>query len=655
MQQTIPPRGGSFSVHQTRFYSDCVGVFQGGGCRAAAFAGAYEAAFGLGVRFSEVAGTSAGSIVAALLAAGAEPGFLTSKLRVLDFNTMLVKPERSIFGRRSPWLSFLRPIPKGATFDSVVEVVVMGGLYSSEGIGKWVEDCLQELLGKRNKSVEFQDLPVPLHVVAGNLDAMKPRVWSSRTTPAYSVAHAVRASCTIPLFFQPVEEGTTLLVDGGVVSNLPLFVVTGSERQMNRHRKRVLLFMLEAETQRKRADHIIELLDQLVSLSIDGGTDVQLRFAPDVARIVISTGSVKATDFNHMTKDQVEMLIESGRNAADGFIKKELLSARSGATEEASVFDEHEGYLRITEQIYSTKTEVVVAMSDTRWFWELFPTVFYWRTTNVRVVCLVPPIQASSAESSKEKQRRELMAGLGDVIKELPSLPFRGFLIDKPVTSTSSALIFPSERSDYEPFARFYSGRTDGTALAAIHSLVGATIPKVQEQEATKPIERVEDDVLLERLRKNVQFYRNPAVSLQIEEVDLSKVLLISRYVRAFRYQQIGSLIRAFEGAGLELFEPARVNLLGGDFSIVTPPVVEQTYATFVALEGNTRLLYCLNNGIERVRTVVVRGVQAPLPGKPTPLRHVRITSRKHPPEERITGFDHSLFRDIERAVRPLD
>src|SRR6266480_4781131 len=85
------------SIYRTRFYSDCIGVFQGGGCRAAAFAGAYDAAFKLGVRFSEVAGTSAGAIVAALLAAGAEPAFLLAKLKALNFPLLLVRPNRSTF------------------------------------------------------------------------------------------------------------------------------------------------------------------------------------------------------------------------------------------------------------------------------------------------------------------------------------------------------------------------------------------------------------------------------------------------------------------------------------------------------------------------------------------------------------------------------
>lgn len=322
---------------------------------------------------------------------------------------------------------------------------------------------------------------------------------------------------------------------------------------------------------------------------------------------------------------------------------------------DSSIFDEHEAYLRVAEQIYSAKSEVVVASTDTRWFWELFPTVFKWRSNDIRIVCLVPPLTESSSELPKERQRRRLMEGLGVILAEVPTLPFRGFLIDKAENSTSSSLIYLIERSDYEPIARFYSGRTDGVALAAIHNLVPDAARKVQGKGTANPVEHLEPEVLLERLRENVQFYREPTVSLQVEEIDVSKVCLISRYVRAFRYQQIGSLVEAYGLASLRLFEPAQIPLLGGDFSIVTPPEVEQSDGEFVALEGNTRFLHCLNNGIQKVSGVVVRGVRAELPGKPTPLKQVRITSRKHPPEERIVGFDHGLFRDIERAVRPFE
>jgi len=80
-------------MQRTRFFQTCFGVFQGGGCRGAAFVGALEQATARGVDFAGVAGTSAGSIVAALLGAGATPDYLRKVLQELSFMGLLEDPE----------------------------------------------------------------------------------------------------------------------------------------------------------------------------------------------------------------------------------------------------------------------------------------------------------------------------------------------------------------------------------------------------------------------------------------------------------------------------------------------------------------------------------------------------------------------------------
>jgi len=482
---------------------------------------------------------------------------------------------------------------------------------------------------------------------------MKPRVWSSRTTASQSVAHAVRASCTIPLFFQPVEEGSALLVDGGIVSNIPHFLFAG-EGAHAKGRKRVLLFMLEASEERKRADDAKELLSQLASLAVDGGTDVQLMFTPNIARIVIPTGSIRATDFNEMDKTKMATLIANGNDAAEKFITGELLSTQGNPAESTPISDEHEAYLTICEQLYSTKSSVRIALPDTKWFWELFPTILHWRKTNIRVATYVPKIIAGSLDEPKEKQRRGFMTGLGVEITEVQTLPFHGILFDAVTSSGAGALTFPSERTDYEPAGRFYSGRVDQAAISALNEKLQLPNAPAANSQHKPQLQPTDQALLLNRLRENVQFYREPGVTLAMEEVELSHVFLISRYVRAFRYKQIQSLVAHYQEKGLELFAPVEVPLHGDEFSLVTPPVVEATGSKFVALEGNTRFLFCFNNGISKVKAVVVRGVKAELPGKPVPLKQVRITTMKRPPDERMVGYNHGLFRDIERAVRPL-
>jgi len=81
---------------RTRHFTDCLGVFQGGGCRTAAYAGAYREAHSAQVRFAGVAGTSAGAIVAALIATGAVPDQLDEALDRLQFLSFL-QPRRPTF------------------------------------------------------------------------------------------------------------------------------------------------------------------------------------------------------------------------------------------------------------------------------------------------------------------------------------------------------------------------------------------------------------------------------------------------------------------------------------------------------------------------------------------------------------------------------
>jgi len=445
-----------------------------------------------------------------------------------------------------------------------------------------------------------------------------------------------------------------LLVDGGIVSNIPHFLFTGGAPHNAKGRKRVLIFMLEASEERRRAGDIEELLMQLASLAVDGGTDVQLAFTPDMARIVIPTGNIRATDFNDMDEAKVSMLVTNGRSAANTFITGELLSTQGYPAESSAIYDEHEAYLTVCEQLYSTRSSVRIAMPDTKWFWELFATALHWRKTDVRIVVFVPPITTNLPEAAKEEQRRALLEGMGAELIETATLPFHGMLFDSVTSSGAGALTFPRERSDYEPAARFYSGRKDQAALIALNEML--PLPKVRAANSQhKPkLQPGDEAILLARLRENVQFYREPGVVLAIEEVEVSRVFLISRYVRAFRYKQIGSLVDHYQEQRLELFAPAYVSLCSGGNAIVTPPVIEETGSILVALEGNTRFLYCFNNGIAKIKAVVVRGVKAELPGKPVPLKQVRITTIKHLPGERMVGYNHGLFRDIERAVRPL-
>ena len=153
-------------------FQQCIGVFEGGGVRGAAFAGAYQAATEAGINFIGTVGTSAGSIAAALIAAGFSPDDVLNELGK-DFLSDLVEdagPLPSIKGRFLVGTSrFLGPhVHKAARWQLGL------GLHSSEKIQQWLNEILIKKMPKAHDPVQFGDLPKTL----GRSCSGSSRTWS---------------------------------------------------------------------------------------------------------------------------------------------------------------------------------------------------------------------------------------------------------------------------------------------------------------------------------------------------------------------------------------------------------------------------------------------------------------------------------------------
>jgi NTE family protein len=153
-------------------------ALSGGGARGAAHTGVLRVLEHHEIPIHCIAGTSSGAIVGSFHAAG-------------------IPPEKQLqFAQRLRWRSLrMLGIPK------------MGFFHSGE-----LERFLSELLG----DVHFEDLKIPLQVVATDFRTARPVVFKSGR-----VAPAVAASAAIPIVFSPVRLGEMVLVDGGLTNNLP--------------------------------------------------------------------------------------------------------------------------------------------------------------------------------------------------------------------------------------------------------------------------------------------------------------------------------------------------------------------------------------------------------------------------------------------------
>lgn len=648
---------------ETKFFQACRGVFEGGGCRGAAHVGAFEAAVNCGINFSEVAGTSAGSIIAALIGAGATPEFMLEKCARKDFSELLAPPKgrietisgsgigRFVSAPFGPWMS--------AGKQLVREIVTKGAAYSSERIETWVDELLAELLPGAQRPIKFKELILPTYIVATDLAGQRPKIWSTRDTPDAVVAFAVRCSSSIPLFFEPVESGNTVFVDGGMLSNLPAFVFAGDKKDANSLGGRVLAIRLVEDDDPNPEWSLGWLLPRLIGTAISGATEIQSNMMRNVSTVNVSTGSISGMNFELSDQD-IEFLIESGRQTIDTFVRNEHAKLNDSLVTEAAKYSQDELYDELVRVMLIPGKRLVVSQNDTRWFWRLFPVAAHWLFNGAQIDVIVGPVSGDTSTRARENQRRNVLRKLGVRLTERPDVDINCFLVRHDDNRNNALFIDHISQTEHSPYGVAYVGVYHRT-------LIGVAEKSLDERIDAAPMDppelelRVDDPTeLINLLKIGVLQYRNASVRASLQEIPIGglgtpRTKLIVRRVRSFKYRQIPLLAELYRNAGIELFKAATIYANGERVSTITPPVLEIHGDDRVAVEGNTRLYQAYRLGITKASAIVVEGVTDPLPGTPSDLSHVLLSTSDIPSEERIENFSYTQFRSIEGAARPID
>ncbi|WP_053367109.1 patatin-like phospholipase family protein [Bacillus sp. FJAT-27245] len=287
------------------------GVFSGGGIKGFALIGAYGAIEGRGFRFCRVAGTSAGSIVASLISAGYTSMEMHSLLDELELSRLLDPRKLLIPGPIAKWILLYWKL----------------GLYKGEALEEWLAEKLA-LKGLRT----FGDIPPDaLRVVASDLTNGKMIILPDDLpkygiSPAdFPVAKAVRMSCSIPYFFEPVKlagaGGKNIVVDGGVLSNFPMWLF---DKENVKKVRPVLGIQLSHEPEnhpKHKIKNAIQLFEALFETMKDAhdARYISRKHAKNI--IFIPTAGVASTEFG-LTAEKKEKLILHGRQCAENFFKK---------------------------------------------------------------------------------------------------------------------------------------------------------------------------------------------------------------------------------------------------------------------------------------------------------------------------------------------
>ncbi len=165
-------------------------VLGGGGSLGAMQVGMLQAVAEAGIAPDLVVGTSVGSLNAAVLALGDESGD-----RLTRIWSRMTRHEAFPGGV----LSQVRTLRHSKT-----------NLFPNTGLAAIVDEHIGE-------GVRFEDLPLPLGVVATDVDTAEPLLIRSGPVLA-----PLLASCAIPGIYPPVPFGDRMLYDGGLVANVPM-------------------------------------------------------------------------------------------------------------------------------------------------------------------------------------------------------------------------------------------------------------------------------------------------------------------------------------------------------------------------------------------------------------------------------------------------
>ena len=239
-------------------------VLGSGGARGLAHIGAIEALEERGYTITSIAGCSMGSIIAGMYAAGqlkeAKEWFLRVDkqliLRMMDIN-----------------------------------------LLSGNGLvkGQRIIEELQTIVPDR----PMEQLNIPCTIVASDIMSTEEVVFRTG-----SLFEAVRASISIPLFFEPVHIGKYVLIDGGILNPLPLHVVERTEGDL-------LVAMDISGKDSIAIDHklnFLSILDRMSDMQIQQNTLLSLRITPPDILAVMRQYAYNTFDF-----DKAEQIIADGK------------------------------------------------------------------------------------------------------------------------------------------------------------------------------------------------------------------------------------------------------------------------------------------------------------------------------------------------------
>ena len=188
-------------------------VLSGGGTKGFAHLGVIEALESNGVNVIGIVGTSMGALMGALRASGYSTKDMRKILHELDLPALLSENTGPMFVFTGNDRRAKTSTVPALTYKKQNGVRGPKGLLTGDKLYTYFSQLMRHVT-----ETDFYNLPIPYAAVATDVNKGEKVVLTSG-----NLASAMRASMSIPMLFEPWTIDGKLLIDGGVVSNLPVY------------------------------------------------------------------------------------------------------------------------------------------------------------------------------------------------------------------------------------------------------------------------------------------------------------------------------------------------------------------------------------------------------------------------------------------------
>ena len=304
-------------------------VFQGGGVRGIAHIGALKT-IPANIIFGTVAGTSAGAIIAALIAIGKNANQIEEIMKKMELKDFLETEEKERFKRLTDIKDLLNDfLIKKAFFKTFIKCYLQSekleedfkyidnnlGIYKTNKIKHWLDEIFDQ---KKFKDIVTEDLII----VATDITEKSFKIYDKTTSNDEYISNAVLDSISIPIFFCPTKyDATNIIVDGGLLSNFPCNLFDKTKYPT------VGLTLVNNTDTKKSSKGIKQFIRDLIDTVLDAHDKSEIP-RTHFYNHPINTGDIESTDFE-LTDTQKDYLIKSGEETGQKIKWDEIAETQS--------------------------------------------------------------------------------------------------------------------------------------------------------------------------------------------------------------------------------------------------------------------------------------------------------------------------------------